>query len=280
MAGKLAADGSANVTVVGGTLEVEPAAGGATEAKQDTIIGHLDGVETLITATNAAVDGLEGGIGASADAVVDAGAVGSLSAKLRRLTTDLNTALTNLTAIETATEAIQVAAEDDTDVPVTWSHGEDALPLVTVIDTTWTIDTTALASGDVMATDAHEITNFFLTTSSITRIRSVSIHDADDLGVAMDLYLQNAATSLGAQNSAPTVADPATPFIIGYIPVDAANWVDQVNFRTAFVGMDQIPVRDLLANGSSTSVWLTGVVKATADFATTLKLKIVVEQFA
>ncbi|MDD3269644.1 MAG: hypothetical protein PHX14_10005, partial [Syntrophomonadaceae bacterium] len=32
----------------------------ATEAKQDTIIGHIDGLETLLTAIGVYVDGLEG----------------------------------------------------------------------------------------------------------------------------------------------------------------------------------------------------------------------------
>jgi len=79
--------------------------GDATAANQTTMIGHLatiatavgttlagylDGLETLITSTNTKldtvntnVDGLEGGVGAAADAAVTTNATGSLSAKLR-----------------------------------------------------------------------------------------------------------------------------------------------------------------------------------------------------
>lgn len=39
-----------------GTLTVSAPAGGATEAKQDTIIGHVDGIETLIGSTNTKLD--------------------------------------------------------------------------------------------------------------------------------------------------------------------------------------------------------------------------------
>lgn len=79
--------------------------GDATAANQTTMIGHLatiatavgttlagylDGLETLVTSTNTKldtvntnVDGLEGGVGAAADAAVTTNATGSLSAKLR-----------------------------------------------------------------------------------------------------------------------------------------------------------------------------------------------------
>ena len=53
--------------------------GDASAANQTTIIGH--------------VDGLEGGIGAAADAAATAGSTGSLSAKLRLMTTQLNSIL-------------------------------------------------------------------------------------------------------------------------------------------------------------------------------------------
>ena len=56
-------------------------------------------------------DGADVTQGAIADAAVVAGAAGTLSAKLRRLTTDLGAGIIDLAAIEIATEATQAAAE-------------------------------------------------------------------------------------------------------------------------------------------------------------------------
>jgi hypothetical protein len=92
--GSVTIDGSVTVTGV------------ATEASQTTIIGHLDGVEALIGTTNTTlstidgrVDGLEGVLGTTADASPAVGAVGSLSAKLRLMTTQLD-------AIQTAVQLL------------------------------------------------------------------------------------------------------------------------------------------------------------------------------
>ncbi len=52
-------------------------------------------------ALDTSVDGLEGGLGAAADAAVSAGAAGSVTAKLRLMTTQLSTIDTSLNNIET-----------------------------------------------------------------------------------------------------------------------------------------------------------------------------------
>jgi hypothetical protein len=85
----------------------------ATEGKQDTIIGHVDGIETALASILAkiiaapatetkqdtaitALNSILASTGAVADAIVAAGAAGSISAKLRRMTQgleDLKTAI-------------------------------------------------------------------------------------------------------------------------------------------------------------------------------------------
>lgn len=57
-------------------------------------------------ATEASVDGLEGGLGGASDAAATAGSTGSVTAKLRLMTSQLDTISTAVAAIQTATQLI------------------------------------------------------------------------------------------------------------------------------------------------------------------------------
>jgi len=67
----LAADGDYMIPTINANGEIRvtstAASGGSTEAKQDTVIGHIDGIETLIGSTNSKID--------TFDAVLDASLV-------------------------------------------------------------------------------------------------------------------------------------------------------------------------------------------------------------
>ena len=52
----IAVTGTATAPAMSGAVTVT---GGATSAKQDTIIGHVDGIETALTAANASLDAIE-----------------------------------------------------------------------------------------------------------------------------------------------------------------------------------------------------------------------------
>ena len=87
-------------------VEIDP----STEQKQDDAITKLGTIDTD-------TGNIAGGVGATADALVAAGAVGSLSAKLRRVTTDLNTIdadtgviAGDTTSLDTKTPALGTAA--------------------------------------------------------------------------------------------------------------------------------------------------------------------------
>src|SRR5436190_10383919 len=73
----IAAGGGGSATITGG-------AGDASASKQDE-------QTALLTSLHSDADGLEGGIGAAADAAATQGSTGSLSAKLRTITSQLNT---------------------------------------------------------------------------------------------------------------------------------------------------------------------------------------------
>jgi hypothetical protein len=57
-------------------------------------------------ATEASVDGLEGGLGAAADAAATAGSTGSVTAKLRLITSQLDTISTNLSSLLTSSQLV------------------------------------------------------------------------------------------------------------------------------------------------------------------------------
>lgn len=89
---------SGTVTANLGTLN-----GASTAANQTTIIGHVDGVEGLLTTIDADTGNIatntsntSSGVGATGDAAATAGSTGSLSAKLRLITSQLDSILTEL----------------------------------------------------------------------------------------------------------------------------------------------------------------------------------------
>ncbi len=86
---------------------------GVEDVNSDEALVVLQAILVAIAAGGAATiaDGADVTQGAIADAVVVAGAAGTLSAKLRRLTTDLNAAIVDLAAIEVINTAIQAAIE-------------------------------------------------------------------------------------------------------------------------------------------------------------------------
>lgn len=57
-------------------------------------------------ATEASVDGLEGGLGAAADAAATAGSTGSITAKLRLMTSQLDTISTNVSSLLTSSQLV------------------------------------------------------------------------------------------------------------------------------------------------------------------------------
>ena len=119
----LAADGDYMIPTINANGEIRvtstAASGGSTEAKQDTVIGHIDGIETLIGSTNSKID--------TFDAVLDASLVKHtnnetlLTAQNALITTIdgvLDNILTKNGEIETTNNANQVllgTIDSDTD---------------------------------------------------------------------------------------------------------------------------------------------------------------------
>lgn len=93
----------------GGSVTVT---GGATSAKQDTIIGHIDGMETLLGTIDVDTGNIDANAGATGDAASSVGGTGTISAKLRLITSQLNAIDGNTNGIETLLVAIASYVDD------------------------------------------------------------------------------------------------------------------------------------------------------------------------
>lgn len=137
------------------TTLTPPAAitGFGTAANQTTIIGHLDGVEGLLTTIDADTGEISAHIGTLSDAAATAGGTGSVSAKLRLATSQLDSIKT---AVETLDNAIS-GSEMQVDVVAALPAGTNnigdvdvlTLPGTGIEDAAETAGGTLLMAGSV-----------------------------------------------------------------------------------------------------------------------------------
>ena len=144
-----AADGSGDSTVplvdAAGNLQIDIVSsalpsGGATAANQSTIIGHVDGIETLITSTNSKID--------TFDAVLD-----NILTKNTEIDAVLDTIKVDTEAIETAVELLDNAisgSEMQVDVVASLPAGSNTIGVVD-------LGSTDNAVLDAMVVDLAEI---------------------------------------------------------------------------------------------------------------------------
>ena len=100
-----------------------------------------------------------------------------------------------------------------------------AAPPLALVSVTLSLDTSAYASGDLLA-DAQEVAGVALATGGEAELVSLMVVDEDDQKVAFDVYLTSASTSWGTENSAPTVSDAAARSIQAHVPIAAADYKD------------------------------------------------------
>jgi hypothetical protein len=163
-----------------------------------TLAGYVDGLEALITATNGYVDGLE----ALAAAATPAG-----SNLIGKVGIDQTT--------DGTTNRVTVGG-------------------VTLVDVTLTLDTSAYASGDLLA-DTQVVSNAMRLNDVCGILHSLTVVDEDDQGVAFDVYLLSANNTLGTENAAPTVSDANARDILTKIPIATTDYYDLGGVRIAEV---------------------------------------------
>lgn len=100
------------------------------------------------------------------------------------------------------------------------------------VSVTITLDTSAYASGDLLA-DAQAITSAALATAGVVELVSVVVVDEDDQGVAFNIFVTSSSTSWGTENSAPTISDATARSILAVIPIATADYYDLGGVRVA-----------------------------------------------
>jgi hypothetical protein len=91
------------------------------------------------------------------------------------------------------------------------------------VDVTLTLDTSAVADGDV-AGNPVEIIGAVRQNGGYAKLQSIVVIDEDNVGVAGDLYFSQANTALGTLNSAPSITDANARTSLGVVQLAAADF--------------------------------------------------------
>ena len=120
------------------------------------------------------------------------------------------------------------------------------------INLTFSLDTNAYASGDLLA-DTQELASAVRASDGYAVLTAIELNDEDDQGVAMYVVLLDANVSLGTENSAPSISDANARNILSIVPVATTDWQDLGGVRVATLRNLSIPVKS--ASGS-TSIYV------------------------
>ena len=96
---------------------------------------------------------------------------------------------------------------------------------VQYVDVTFTLDTSAYGSGDLIA-DSQVITGACPAAGVPAVLHSVHLIDEDDQKVAVDLVFFDANVSMGTENSAPSISDANARNCLGIVSIAAADYKD------------------------------------------------------
>lgn len=115
---------------------------GATAANQATLNSYVDGLESLLTTIDADTGNIALGVGATADAAATAGSTGSLSAKLRLLTSQIDTLNTAISTLNGKIPTTAAMADDESNptlskiatYPKVWDAGSSNWDRMTKAD--------------------------------------------------------------------------------------------------------------------------------------------------
>lgn len=103
-----------------------------------------------------------------------------------------------------------------------------------LIDFTLSLDTSAYASGDLLA-ESQSIASVMRAADKTAILQSLVLNDKDDQGAAFTLYFLNANVSMGTENSAPSISDTNADSILGWVDIATTDWKDLGGTRVASI---------------------------------------------
>lgn len=152
--------------------------------------------------------------------------------------------------------------------------GEVGYPLE-IVTATPVLDTSIYASGDVLWTTSVALTNLLRVSGGKAILRSITIVDEDDQGVALDLFFFRAAQSLGTVNAAPNISDANARDCLGFVSFVAGDYIDLGGARVAH----KANLATLLTGTASRDVHIGAITRGTPTYtASGLKISVGVEQ--
>jgi hypothetical protein len=106
-----------------------------------------------------------------------------------------------------------------------YSFVTQAIGKTVLFPVTLSVDTSAYASGDVLA-DTQVLTSLFRVSDGTGILQSIQVIDQDDQKQAIDFYYLSANNSLGTENSAPSISDANAVEIVGPFSIAVADYKD------------------------------------------------------
>jgi hypothetical protein len=100
------------------------------------------------------------------------------------------------------------------------------------VDVTFSLDTSAYASGDVLA-DSQIIAACMRANNSTGVLSGFTLHDEDDQGIELDVVFLSANASIGTENAAVSISDANARNILGIVNVASSDWKDLGGVRVA-----------------------------------------------
>jgi len=129
------------------------------------------------------------------------------------------------------------------------SHGGVIGGVSDQLSLTLSLDTNVYADGDLLA-DAQEIANAMRVNGGTGIIQNLLVIDQDDQGIGMDVYILDAGTSWGTENSAVAPSDAVAATILGKIEVAATDFYDLGGVQVAQISNVGLVVKAAAATTS------------------------------
>jgi len=138
------------------------------------------------------------------------------------------------------------------------------MPQTVVRTLTLSLDTSIYANNDLLA-DTQELANAVKVNDGWGTIESLTVVDADDQGQVFDVWVLDAN-----ENSAPSISDANAAYILGKIPVAAADYVDLGGVKVASLRNIGLPIKPVdggtsiyvaVTNGTGTPTFTASGVK-------------------
>ncbi len=206
-------------------------------------------------------DGSEVAEGAIADAAVATGAAGTISAKLRTISTDIG-------AFKTANHTDLTAATPAGENHIGSVGGNTAFVKSQVVMSVAGV----YATGDYMGTTTtpQSFANAVRVSGGTGVIKSISISDNIlTSNINMELWLFSATFVAPTDNAAWAISDAESLTVLGVIPIASSGWYFSANNQTYFDGTLSIVI-----NPAATSLFYALVARGTTPSFTSLDLQI------